>query len=305
MKPRRAEGIILYSRTTTHNAANWFVVELAGGDVRYTCMTSSGGQVRTLRVALSQSSWHDVAIRRLDAAGTHFLGVDNESVTLTFGSTAAAEVPRPLPMVAAPGGRSDSRMTRNGGNRTERSSFSGDDFITTATSELYIGGLPRPFYARLPPEVTSRDGFSGCLAAINLNGDTRTLRSRGVRLPDQFYNDVIEGCEGQKKIDTNDRFFQHDRINFLSKQCPFKVHFVVTVKSCNKAQHSFLLVVRPSVRSFYGSIANPSVRLSLSQAGFMSTKYAVSRINFSLADSPKILILRGKCHHPVFPRSFL
>jgi len=178
----------------SHNAADWFVVELADGDVRYTCMTSPGGQVRTLRVALSQSSWHDVAVRRLDAVGTHFLGVDNESVTLTFGGNEApAEVPRPLPMMAPHGG-----VTKNGGNRSERASFSGDDFITTAASELYIGGLPRPLYARLPPEVTSRDGFSGCLAAINLNGDTRTLRSRGVRLPDQFYNDVIEGCEGQR-----------------------------------------------------------------------------------------------------------
>jgi len=196
MKPRRAEGIIMYSRTT-HNTANWFVVELAGGDVRYTCTTSSGDQVRTLRVALTQSSWHDVAVRRLDAR-THFLRVGNESVTLSFGDPAAAEVPLPLPMVAPPGGRSRNRMAKNSGNRTKRSSFPGDDFVTTATNELYIGGLPRPLYARLPPEVTSRDGFSGCLAAINLNGDTRTLRSRGVRLSDQFYNDVIEGCEGLK-----------------------------------------------------------------------------------------------------------
>jgi len=187
----------MYSRTS-HNAANWFVVELAGGDVRYTCMTSSGAQVRTLRVALSQSSWHDVAVRRLDAAGTHFLRVGNESVTLSFGDAAAAKVPRPLPMVAPPGGRSRNKMNKNVGNRTERSAFSGDDFVTSATNELYVGGLPRPLYAQLPPEVTSRDGFSGCLAAINLNGDTRTLMSRGVRLPDQFYNDVIEGCESTK-----------------------------------------------------------------------------------------------------------
>jgi len=183
----------MYSRTTTHDAANWFVLELANGDVRYTCVTSSGDQVRTLRVELSQSSWHDVAVRRLDAAGSHFLRVDNESVTLTFGN---AEVPRPLPMVAPP------TTTKNGGNRTERassSSFAGDGFITTAASELYVGGLPRTLYARLPAEVTSRDGFSGCLAAINLNGDTRTLRSRGVRVPDQFYDDVIEGCEGEIK----------------------------------------------------------------------------------------------------------
>lgn len=182
MKPRRAEGIVLYSRAM-HNAANWFVVELADGDVRYTCMTSSGDQVRTLRVALSQSSWHDVAVRRLDAAGTHFLRVGNESVT--------------LPMVAPRGGRSRDKTTDNGdgGNRTGRSLFASDDF---STAELYIGGIPRRLYARLPLEVTSQDGFSGCLAAINLNGDRRSLRSRGIRHPDQFYDDVIEGCEGRK-----------------------------------------------------------------------------------------------------------
>ena len=195
MKPRRGEGIILYSRMT-HNTANWFAVELAGGDVRYTCVTSPRYQVRTLRVALSQSSWHDVTVRSHDEAGTHFLQVGNESVTLSLGDAAGPEVPRPMQLVASPGGRSRGELTKN---RTQRSSFlSADDFVTTNTNDLYIGGLPRPFYARLPPEVTSRNGFSGCLAAINLNGDTRTLRSRGVRLPDQFYDDVIEGCEGQK-----------------------------------------------------------------------------------------------------------
>jgi len=44
MKPRRAEGIILYSGATRNAPTDWFVVELAGGDVRYTCVTSSGNQ---------------------------------------------------------------------------------------------------------------------------------------------------------------------------------------------------------------------------------------------------------------------
>lgn len=202
MKPRQSEGIILYSRTTHGSATggNWFVVELAGGDVRYVCVTSAGGEVRALRVAVprSQSGWHDVAVRRVDsaAAGSHFLRVGNESVTLAVGN---AEVPRP-PLSFAAAATSAGSGSSGGGNRTRRS-FSGDDFIASAAaSELFIGGLPRRLYAELPPEVTSRDGFSGCLAAINLNGDARTLRSRGVSLPDQFYNDVIEGCEGQKKI---------------------------------------------------------------------------------------------------------
>jgi len=63
-------------------------------------------QVRSLRVALSSRfSWHEVAVRRLDRAGTHFLRVGNESVTLALGDAASApEVPRPLPMVAPPDG---------------------------------------------------------------------------------------------------------------------------------------------------------------------------------------------------------
>jgi len=80
-------------------------------------------------------------------------------------------------------------------SRTRRSF----DFAATpghGSGELYIGGVPRRLHARLPAQVRSRDGFSGCLAAINLNGDTRTLRSRGVLVPDEFYDDVIEGCEG-------------------------------------------------------------------------------------------------------------
>jgi len=215
MKPRRGEGVVLYSRTT-HNAADWFVVELADGDVIYTCMTSSDQQVRSLRVPLSPSSWHDVALRRVDVSGTHFLQVGNENATM---SVAAPEIPRPLPMVAP---HSDA-ATNGAGNRKQRaaSTFVGDDFIvtTTTTNELYVGGLPAALYARLPPEVRSRDGFSGCLAALNLNGDTRTLRSRGVRLPDQFYDDVIEGCEGRSKIPLK---FTHTYLQFAKANWPTK-----------------------------------------------------------------------------------
>jgi hypothetical protein len=68
----------------------------------------------------------------------------------------------------------------------------------TSGDELFIGGLPRLMFESLPIDVASRVGFRGCLASINLNGDTRSLRARDVIVPDEFHNDVIDGCQGTK-----------------------------------------------------------------------------------------------------------
>jgi hypothetical protein len=67
----------------------------------------------------------------------------------------------------------------------------------SGADDLYIGGLPVTLLRSLPTEVVqSRDGFIGCLASININGDGRSLMSRGVKVPDEHRYDVIEGCGG-------------------------------------------------------------------------------------------------------------
>ena len=63
--------------------------------------------------------------------------------------------------------------------------------------ELFVGGLPssaRP--PRLGHHVRSRTGFVGCLAAVVLDGDDRSLFDQGAELPRQFRNEIVEGCEG-------------------------------------------------------------------------------------------------------------
>ncbi|XP_032819709.1 neurexin-1-like isoform X20 [Petromyzon marinus] len=58
--------------------------------------------------------------------------------------------------------------------------------------DLFIGGLEKSMYAKLPKLVASREGYQGCLASLDLNG----------RLPDLLkeasykVNEIERGCEG-------------------------------------------------------------------------------------------------------------
>jgi Laminin G domain len=93
-------------------------------------------------------------------------------------------------------------------NRTARSPEQISDILWSMTStggadNLFIGGLPNALLKSFQSgSIQSHDGFQGCLASINLNGDGRSLRSRGYHVPEEHRHDVIEGCEGKFKINS-------------------------------------------------------------------------------------------------------
>lgn len=56
---------------------------------------------------------------------------------------------------------------------------------------LYFGGVEKANYTIMPPSVTSRYGFRGCLASLAINGAAQDLLSEAV-----LKEDVKAGCDG-------------------------------------------------------------------------------------------------------------
>jgi len=68
--------------------------------------------------------------------------------------------------------------------------------LSATEDRLYVGGLPRSMYAQLPRQIRSREGFQGCLASVDLNGDYWKLADRREDVPVEHRGAVIDGCKG-------------------------------------------------------------------------------------------------------------
>ncbi|XP_058868160.1 neurexin-2-like isoform X15 [Acipenser ruthenus] len=66
--------------------------------------------------------------------------------------------------------------------------------------ELYIGGVSKGMYNKLPKLIASRDGFQGCLASMDLNGRLPDLIADALHRVGQ----VERGCEGPSTTCTED-----------------------------------------------------------------------------------------------------
>lgn len=82
-----------------------------------------------------------------------------------------------------------------------------DDDIVIATNQgagnleldgiLYLGGVYKDLYSQLPQEdVRSRHGFEGCIAGLDLNGESPNIMEDAVVHSPL----VIPGCEGRRRI---------------------------------------------------------------------------------------------------------
>lgn len=64
---------------------------------------------------------------------------------------------------------------------------------------LYVGGVFKDMYTKLPASVASRNGFEGCLASVDLADVSPSLTDDAV-VPSSL---VISGCEGPTKCSQN------------------------------------------------------------------------------------------------------
>ena len=165
VKTTQPDGLIMYSGGG--GGKDFFVVELFRGHVRYIFDTGSGAKVlrSTLSDPINDNKWHEIAILRSTLQKT-VLRVD-ESADLHI----------------AP----DKRSVH----------FDTDNIV-------FIGGVEQTvFDERLPKQVKSREGFQGCIASIDLDGDARNILKYRADIPDQHRTSVLEGCKGRFKTSYN------------------------------------------------------------------------------------------------------
>jgi leucine-rich repeat transmembrane neuronal protein 1/2 len=61
---------------------------------------------------------------------------------------------------------------------------------------VILGGVRKDMYALLPKQIQSRQGYEGCLASLDLNGESPNLMVDAVVPSSQ----LTSGCEGKKLI---------------------------------------------------------------------------------------------------------
>ena len=140
---------------------DFMAVEMYEGNLRYIYDVGSGPRVMVANVGvqLNDNTWHDVAILRT-VLTQHILRVDESS---TYDN---------LP---------DSRAVH---------------FDTS--DDFHIGGVERGHYGLLPKSLKSREGFQGCLASIDLDGDSRNIFQHRLEIQDDYRSLIVEGCQGKQ-----------------------------------------------------------------------------------------------------------
>lgn len=70
--------------------------------------------------------------------------------------------------------------------------ISGSNLMLELDSVLFVAGVPRDTYGSLPVGVVSRQGYEGCLASLDLPGESPHLAQDAVVTS----NSLVNGCEG-------------------------------------------------------------------------------------------------------------
>ncbi|BES99010.1 Laminin G domain [Nesidiocoris tenuis] len=133
---------------------DFIAIELQNGHIVYT-FDLGDGSVRVkdnARSALNDNKWHSVTVGR-PAPRQHTLMVDETMATV---------------------------------------SSRGQNDNLDLGGILYLGGLPKDGFGTLPKMVTSKHGYEGCLASLDLNGESPNIIEDAV-VPSSL---VSSGCDG-------------------------------------------------------------------------------------------------------------
>ncbi|KFB36467.1 AGAP004066-PA-like protein [Anopheles sinensis] len=141
--------------------SDFFAVELVNGHIHYVFDLGDGPITLRdkARIHMNDNRWHSVSIRR-PGPKTHTLAVD-ESIEIYTAS--------------------------------------GNNMHLELEGILYVGGVFKDMYTRLPSSIASRSGFEGCIASVDLADSSPSLTEDAV-VPSSL---VVSGCEGPTKCSQN------------------------------------------------------------------------------------------------------
>uniref|UniRef100_A0A1I8PXC0 Neurexin-1 n=1 Tax=Stomoxys calcitrans TaxID=35570 RepID=A0A1I8PXC0_STOCA len=140
---------------------DFVAVELVNGHIHYTFDLGDGPITMRdkTRIHMNDNRWHQVSIRR-PGPKTHTLAVDDSFEIITL---------------------------------------SGNSMHLELSGILYIGGVFKDMYSKLPASISSRSGFEGCISSLDL-GDTSPSLTNDAVVPSSL---VVSGCEGPTKCSQN------------------------------------------------------------------------------------------------------
>jgi leucine-rich repeat transmembrane neuronal protein 1/2 len=157
MKTTQEDGLTMYSGAGV--GKDFLAIELVNGHVRFIYDVGSGPRVvkSKTKQSLNDNEWHEISVLRPTL----------NQVALKVDDTVAFDH---LP------------------NFSSVHFDMGDNF--------FIGGLTREEFSALPKQVRSREGFLGCLASLDLDGNKNIMEHRAT-IPEEFREEVFRGCEGE------------------------------------------------------------------------------------------------------------
>lgn len=157
LKTTQPNGLIMYNGDGT---GDFFALELVDGRIRYVYNVGSGPRSvpSKLNEPVNDNKWHEIGVLR--TALEHFI--------LRVDETAAFDA---LP---------DNRAVHLDTN-----------------DKLFIGGVSHDMYKNMPNHIESEEGFQGCLASLDLDGDSGNILEQRAEIQNVNRDLIVEGCEGE------------------------------------------------------------------------------------------------------------
>ncbi|XP_021341144.1 neurexin-1a-like isoform X3 [Mizuhopecten yessoensis] len=156
-KTTEPDGLIMYNGG---RGQDFLAFELQGGYLHYVYNTGAGAKrvvVNTIN-RLSDNEWHDVRLLR-PVMDKQTIRVDDQHPTV-------------------------------------ENMHGSDTLHFNLEGMLYVGGVSKTMYNSLPKLISSRHGFQGCLASLDLNGPRPDILNDSIKV----FSSIARGCQGLKAL---------------------------------------------------------------------------------------------------------